>query len=205
MPRETTPREVFLPFRFPASPPAISRVRSTLLTASINGIRQAGREARYLAALPAELHLEMQMLTAGAWVPLDLAVQHYTACDRMGLSTSEMDRMGTQVSLRTQKTFVGTLGSVAAGAGATPWNVFAHTPRIWDRIFEGGDQCVYKVGPKDALTVLVGCPLLRIPYFRVAIRSYYAALAHLLVRTMHSHEVVEHRSDSSIGMRFSWV
>jgi hypothetical protein len=164
-----------------------------------------GWESRYFAALPPRLHDEMRMLVAGTWVPLALAMDHYAACDRMDLTTDEKEHMGKQVSLRTQKTFVGTLGSVVAGAGATPWNVLTYTPRIWARIFEGGDCCVYKLGPKDALTVATANPLLRLDYFRTAIRAYYAALANLVSTTVYHREVAEYRNETQTGFRLSWA
>jgi hypothetical protein len=202
----TRPRELFLAPQFPlGNCPEVTRVRSTLLSASLQGVRQMGWEQRYFAALPAALHDEMRMLTAGVWVPLALPRAHYTACDEMGLSSDDMKEMGRAVSLRTQKTFVGTLGSVAAGAGATPWHIFQNSHRIWGRIFDGGDQAGYKVGPKDMDVVCMGCPLLRITYFRTAVGAYYAALAGLVTTSVHWRELPEHRGDATIGMRFSWV
>ena len=115
------PREVFLPSQFPGgNGPPVSRVRSTLLSASLQGLRMMGWEKRYYDALPPALHHEIRALIAGVWLPVDLAVAHYTACDRMELSTDEIKEMGKAVSMRTQKTFVGTLGSVAAGGLDVP-------------------------------------------------------------------------------------
>ena len=133
------------------------------------------------------------MLTAGTWIPLELAISHYTACDGMSLSTAEIETMGKEISVRTQKTFVGTVASVAVHAGVTPWSVLSQMHRLASRIFDGTDQCVYKIGPKDALGVLVACPLLRVPYFRTAFRTYYEAI--LGARRIHgpSREVSEYR------------
>lgn len=202
----TRAREGFLAPQYPSGDyPAVSRVRSTLLSASLQGLRHMGWEERYFEALPEELHREMRLLTAGHWVPLELGIAHYTACDRMQLSADEMKEMGKNVSLRTQKTFVGTLGSVAAGAGATPWHIFRNGHRIWGRIFDGGDHVAYKVAPKDIDIVCMGCPLLRIRYFRTAVGAYYAALAGVVARSVHWHELAEHRADEVIGIRVSWV
>jgi hypothetical protein len=199
-------REVFLPFQHsPDVPRVLTRVRSTLLSASLQGIRRMGWEERYFRALPKELHEELQMLTAGVWLPLALAVSHYTACDNMGLTTAEIETMGKEVSLHTQKTFVGTVASVAMHAGVTPWTVLSHAQRVAGRVFDGADQCIYKLGPKDALVILVGCPLMRIPYFRTAFRGYYAALLGLFATTIYSRESLESRGEDSVSLRFSWV
>jgi hypothetical protein len=199
-------RELFLERQYPSGAiPEVKQVRSTLLTASLQSVRNMGWGDRYFAALPRELHDEMRGLTAGAWVPIALGAAHYGACDAMGVSSEEIKEAGKQVSLRTQKTFVGTLGSIAAGAGATPWHIFQHGHRIWARIFDGGDHVGYKIGPKDIDIVCMGCPLLRIRYFRTALGAYYAALAGVVATAVHWHELPEHRGDERIGLRISWV
>jgi hypothetical protein len=199
------PYEVMLPFQHPGRTHPVTRVRSTLLAASVQGIREMGWEARYFAALPPERHTELRMLTAGAWVPLELGVIHYRACDAMGLTAQEMDRIGENVSLRTQKSFVGLLGRAAAGAGATPWIVLAQVHRIYARMVEGGDHCVYRVGPKEALLVNVGCPLVEIPYFRTAMIAYYRAIIGMLAATVYASEVPRYRAHLKVGVRLSWV
>jgi hypothetical protein len=199
-------REIFLAPQFPSGDyRQVSRVRSTLLSASLQGVRHMGWEQRYFQALPPHLHDEMRMLTPGVWLPIALAVEHYTACDRMGVSSDEVKKVGNDVSLRTQKTFVGTLGSVAAGAGATPWHVYRHGHRIWARIFDGGDHVGYKVGPKDIDIIVMGCPLLRVAYFRTALGAYYAALAGVLAQSVHWRELPDPRMGDKIGLRVSWV
>jgi hypothetical protein len=203
----TRPREVFLASQFPAGAcPAVSRVRSTLLSASLTSLRAMGWEKRYFDALPRELHDQIRMLTAGTWLPVEMGVAHYGACDRMGLSSAEVEEAGRSVALRTQKTFVGTVGKAAAGAGATPWTVFEHTHRIWGRIFEGGDHLVYRLGPKDLEVHCLGCALLGVGYFRAALGAYYAALAGLVGRSVHWRESVERRGqDAAAAFRLSWV
>ena len=192
--------------RFPhGNYPPIRHVRSTLLTASLQGIRQLGWEQRYFDALPAELHDTLRTLIAGTWCPFELGIAHYTACDAMGLSKRETEAMGASVSARTQRTFVGTLGSIAAGAGATPFHVYRNGHRIWARIFDGGDHEAYEVGPKDVDIICRGCPLLRLKYFRTSMGSYYAALAGMVARSVHWRELEEHRTDRNIGLRVSWV
>ena len=64
-------REIFLAPQYPSGHyPEVKQVRSTLLTASLQGVRHMGWEDRYFAALPHELHDQMRLLTAGTWVPI---------------------------------------------------------------------------------------------------------------------------------------
>jgi hypothetical protein len=199
-------REVFLPFQFsPDQAPPVTEVRSTLLAASLRVVRQMGWEKRYFAQLPRTLHDEVQMLTAGVWVPLSLAMAHYAACDAMNLAVGELDVIGEDVSMRTQKAFIGTLGRAATGAGLGPWHFLKSTHRIWARMMNGGDNAVFTVGPKEALVVLVGCPLVEIPYFRIGLLAYYRAITRVLSQVVYTREVREHRRKDGVGFRLSWV
>ena len=200
------PYDVLLALQHPAGRPRpVTQVRSTLITASIQGLREMGWESRYYAELPPERHLEMKMMTAATWLPLEVGLTHYRACDAMRLSPEEMDRMGQSVSLRTQKSFVGTLGRAAAGAGATPWNIFVHVHRIYARMVDGGDHVVYRVGPKEALIVNFGCPLVDVPYFRTAMVSYYRTIASMLSNTVYAKPVEKYNRPLTWGVLISWV
>jgi hypothetical protein len=199
-------REVFLaPLHPRGAAPPVTEIRSTLVSASLQGLRHMGWEERYYKELPREMHDTMRLLTPGVWIPIATGVAHYGACDRMNLSAEEKARIGKHVSMQTQKTFVGTLGGMVGRAGGTPWTLFAQAHRIWARMFVGGDHCVYKVGPKDALVCITGCPLFRFPYFRGALRHYYAALAHLVSHTVHARETTDERAETSLSIRFSWA
>jgi hypothetical protein len=164
-----------------------------------------GWEARYFAELPRDLHEEMQTLTPGFWVPIDLARNHYRACDAMGLTDEEATALGEDVSLKTQLTYVGTLGRAAGGLGATPWVLFPNVHRIWGRMVEGADTGVYKVGPKEALVCLVGCELADLRYFRVGLIGYYRAIARVLSRVAYTRESNAARATGSLTFRMSWA
>lgn len=198
--------EVIAPFRFPRDrTPPVTEVRSTLLTASLQGMRVMGWEARYFAALAAPLHDRVRGLVAGSWLPVAEAESHYRACDAMALSKDEVRKLGEAVSERTQQTFVGTIVRTAGGAGATPWHLYANAHRVWDRMIRGADQCVYRLGPKEALVELVGCSLLSIPYFRSAVGAYYRAAATGLSRAVFVHDEPKLASPTSVGIRVSWA
>jgi hypothetical protein len=197
---------VELPFQHPPGQiPVATRIRSTLLAASVQGMREMGWESRYYQALPSSRHLEMRMMTAGSWVPIEVGAAHYTACSQMGLSDAEVDAIGENVSKRTQRSFVGTLGRAAAGVGATPWTLVGQVHRIYARMIEGGDHCVYRVGPKEALLVNVGNPLVDIPYFRTATVAYYRAVMGVLATAAYAKEVPRYRLPLTVGVNVAWV
>jgi hypothetical protein len=176
-----------------------------LITASLVAIRQMGWEERYYEALPRDRHDDLRSLVAGSWSSIELATAHYTACDRMGLTPAEMIKIGEDVSQRTQKSFVATLARASIEAGASPWILFGTARRVWDRIFDGCDIAVYKVGPKEAYVEVVNCPLLALPYFRAAFRAYFRAVVALLSKVVYTNEMTAYSTDSDAVFRFSWV
>jgi hypothetical protein len=183
----------------------VSQVRSTLLSASLTAIRRMGWEQRYFAQLPASLHGEMRNLTAGFWVPVDIAQAHYTACDAMMLTDVEAMALGEDVSMKTQQAFIATLGKAAAGVGVTPWVLFQSVHRIWGRMVQGADTGVYKVGPKEALVCLVACSLADLRYFRVGLVGYYRAIARVVTSVAYAREVRTARAPGTLTFRLSWV
>jgi hypothetical protein len=136
---------------------------------------------------------------------MDLVTAHYTACDGMGLTPSEMTKIGEDVSQRTQKSFVATLARASMEAGASPWLLFSSAHRVWERIFDGGDIAVYKVGPKEAYVEVANCSLLKVPYFRAAFRAYFRAIVALLSKVVYTSELTAYGTDSDAVFRFSWV
>lgn len=202
----TSMDEIFLPFRHPqGQAPSVSRVRSTLISASLQMIRQFGWEERYMCCLAADYLKVIPSLVAGTWIPTSMAMAHYRACDAMSLSPAEVVRIGAAVSAKTRQLFVNTMRSMAIGAGATPWVFFQNHHRLWTRMFDGGDQCVHRVGPKDAISHIVQLPLLQVPYFRVAIRTYYQVLVQLFTNTVVVREVPAYVGHHATGLRFAWV
>ena len=198
--------KVVVPFQYPPTAVApVRQVRSTLLSASLRVVHSMGWEARYYAALPKTLHTEIQQLPAGIWIPVGLAMAHYRACDSMNLTATERDTIGEDVSVRTSRAFIGTLGKAASGAGVNPWHFLKSVHRIWGRMMDGGDNAIYEAGPKEALVVLVGCPLVEIPYFRAGLLAYYRAITRVLSRVVYTREVSEHRKPAGLGFRLSWV
>jgi hypothetical protein len=185
--------------------PMVSEVRSTLLGAALLTLREQGLEQRYFAQLHPSMHETLRTLPGSTWVPIGYAMEHYRACDAMRLAPDEMKAIGASVSLRTQRSFVATLGRAAASAGATPWHVVAQIPRVWGRIFQGGDHAAYRLGPKDVEIVTARCPLLEVPYFRVSLGAYYAAIAGLVARSVHWSPVKGAREAGAHAIRVSWA
>jgi hypothetical protein len=196
--------EILAEYRSPESA-SVLQVRGSLLASSLGTLRELKLLDRYLGCLPKSRHDEVMFVLASSWVPLDLAMAHYQACDEMALTETELDAIGKQVSQRIMGTFLGTLvrSSQKLSAGAPTSVPLRQYPRLWDRIFVGGSCNVRMTGMKDARIESYGVPMFRYRYFRVA----YAGLlrgAGLMFRSV-MHARVRKATDDSAVVELSWV
>jgi hypothetical protein len=150
----------------PASIRPVNAVRSTLIQSSINTLRERGHYDRYLGLL-AERHREQILHTlAPEWLPIEVGIAHYAACDALHLPDAELTAVGESVGHRIQGTFISTLVKKARTMGLTPWLILGQFQRLWERLIQGGATSLIKRGPKDAIVEVRMLPLARFDYFR---------------------------------------
>lgn len=184
----------------------VTRVRSTLLLSSIQSLKARGHYDRYVAALDPEQRATMLELVAGQWVPLPVARAHYDACEAMDISYSERAALGHEVNERVQGSVLGVSARAAKGVGATPWTALAQTPRLWDRMFDGGGGVeVRQTGPKDANVELVGLSLLDVPYVRHGFRGVILSGLGLFCQRAYVTVLDEDRAQMAARYEISWV
>src|SRR4051794_26985523 len=78
--------------------PVATQVRSTWLTSSLRALRERKCLDRYYELLPGEHHDTMRSLVAGSWIPMQLAIIHYEACDKLKLATDDIMDIGRDVT-----------------------------------------------------------------------------------------------------------
>jgi hypothetical protein len=168
------PRESMVALRHPRERiPPVARVRSTMVISSLRGLGERGLLDAYRERLPAAFHEPILGAIAGEWLGIEVATAHYRACDALGLTVPEQVAMGASVGDALNGTFLGAIVRMARGAGVTPWLALKQYARLWDRIFDGGDVEIDKLGPKEALIQMHGLTLFSIPYIRVAMRGMH--------------------------------
>jgi hypothetical protein len=204
---DTREREaIVVPFSAPLERiPPVTRVRSTLLVSSIRSLAARNLFERYLTRLSPEHHETVRTLIAGTWLPIDLAMAHYEACDSIGLTASQQVEIGREVGAAIQGTFLGTIVRMARASGITPWALFAQYQKLWDRLLVGGGIEVVRDGPKEATLTYVNVPLVRVPYFRVAFRGVNLGACELFSSKVYATEVASSTTSTSLGIRLSWV
>lgn len=184
---------------------ACTGIRSTLVSASLLALRERGLSDTYYKHLPPELHMTVQTIVAGSWVPIDIASAHYRAVDALGLTPTEQVAIGGDVGVRVQASLLGVIFRLAKGGGATPWTALGIYPKLRERIFRGSDTRIVRVGPKDARVENFGIPLAAIPYFRNAWRGMVIAGLGLFCRRVIVTELTSPRPSDTFVYKASWA
>jgi len=148
--------------------PTVVEIRGTLIVSSLETLRTLGLFDRYLACLPADQHDRVLYILAASWVPIEIAMAHYEACEAMQLNEAELENIGRHVSQRIMGTFLGTMVRTAASILAPDRVPLRQYPRLWERVLRGGSCSVSALGPDDARIESRGVPMFRFRYFRIA-------------------------------------
>ena len=169
--------EIVLPFPAPReSLGAATEVRSTLIGSSVQSLRDFGHFERYASLLSAQHRAVILESVAGQWLPIEVGLAHYSACDQLGLSITDQFEMGASVSRAVHGTFLGAVIRTAKNVGITPWTLLPKGNQLYGRVLRGGGGTqVTRVGPKEARVEMVGVPMLAVPYYRNALRGLYHA------------------------------
>jgi hypothetical protein len=88
---------------YPKPLETVTAIRSTLITSSLSSLRDRGLFARYDALQTSSHRQKILNAVAGEWLPLEVALAHYHACDALGLSEAEQFAIGKDVSAASTK------------------------------------------------------------------------------------------------------
>jgi hypothetical protein len=205
-PMSGKPYETFVALPGPrATIPSASHFRSTWLGSSINSLRHRGYFDRYVALLPDEHRATILESVAGIWLPIDVAVAHYGACEALALSRRDAWEIGVEVTRRVHGTSFSLAIRLAKQAGVTPWTILAQLPRLWERVWRGGGVAVHKAGPKEAILEVVHWRLAAIPYVRHTMPAVVHGVVEMFCSKAYVREVPEMTSPTSLGMRLQWA
>lgn len=145
-----------------------SAVRSTLLQSSLSFLRARGHFERYYELLEPRYRETIVQSMAPTWMPIEVALHHYAACDALRLSAAEQAAIGESVGKRVQGTLISSFMRAARDAGVTPMFYLSRFDRLYKRLIQGGSAQVTRTGPKDVEVELWGARLPHYQYFRVA-------------------------------------
>jgi hypothetical protein len=196
--------ELILDYPKPLEP--VTALRSTLITSSLTSLRARGLFERYDQLQTSPHRHTLLNLVAGEWLPLEVALAHYKACDALGLSMEEQIAIGKDVSRPIHETFLSLIVKAARGVGLTPWVLLAKGNSVQSRLCVGGGIRVSKLGPKSARVELARLPHLVIPYVRHGLVGLYAAGVELLARDVTARIVKSESFDPArlLVLRIDW-
>jgi hypothetical protein len=199
--------EVLVPF-----PPALTRepeathVRGTLLIASRRTLKRRGHLERCREKLSPADDMTIGSSIAGTWLPIELGVAHYRACDALELPEDEQRDLGAAVVHDLQRTFIGmALRAAGTGVGVSPLVGLRKFFSIYARSIQGGGGRMVRVGPKDVRVEFVGNPFAAIAYFRIAYRGFIQAGCEFFAQRVVVAELRSHLSPTSVAYRIAWV
>jgi hypothetical protein len=198
-----TPDEVMVALPSPLL--RVTSVRSTLIHASLDSLRQRDLIAQYTALLPREHHEAILQTLAATWLPIEVGMAHYRACERLDLMDHDQIDIGSDVGRRIQRSALSTIARASRAAGVTPWLGLTSIDRLWFRLMQGGGACVTKTGPKDARIVFEGVPLAEFRYFRNGFRGLILAAAELFSNRAYVHTVNNRCGPLRLEYRISWA
>src|ERR1700754_1933092 len=72
----------------------VTEVRNLVLQSSLAELKRHGHYDRYVKCIAAETLDDVTSRVAPGWVPVELALAHYQACEDMNLSNEELNVMG---------------------------------------------------------------------------------------------------------------
>lgn len=203
-PKKIIAEEIVVPFPAPRERLRLAvKIRSTLIASSVRAIRERGRFDDYVAQLPDAWRDLPVRAIVGAWLPIDAGLAHYRACDALGFSVRDQVANGRETGDRIHGTFLGTMVRAAKTVGVTPWSALSYTPKLYERLFDGGGFCITKIGPKDAHAEMACNPLAANAYFRNAHRGLWQAAIDLFCEKSYVTEMG--RTGDSYTVRISWA
>jgi hypothetical protein len=195
--------EIVLAFPEPILP--TRHIRSTLLMGGLASLQAAGFGDAYAAVSPPEVQAAIGAAVAGMWIPIEISVAHYLACDELGLSNDSAAQLGRATFERTKGLLLGSAIGLARGVGVTPWTLMPYLQRFWVRGFDGGGVRATRRGPKEVDVDVVDCPVMRSRYFRAALRGLFTVLLELVCEKAYVHERPFGEAPSSGGLRGQWA
>jgi hypothetical protein len=175
------------------------------LSSSLVALRERGHFENYITRLPEEFHPPILESVAGVWLPIEVSIAHYRACDALGLSKREAWDIGVEVTRKVHGTSLALAIRLAKQAGVTPWTILAQLPRLWERVWRGGGVAIYQRGPKEALLEVVQWRPAGIPYVRHTMPAVVHGLVEMFCQKAYVTEAASMMSETSLGFRLQWA
>jgi hypothetical protein len=166
-------REIVIPHDPDAGP--VTAVKNLLLQFSLAQLKAHGLYDTYAKLIAPEVLTQLLAQLGPGWVPVEFAMAHYEACDRLNLDAQQIDGLGKTVGDRIQNTALISAAKRTRDADFDVWDEVGSLHRMWSRLYQGGSVQISKLGPKDQLIERRGYPMNRFRYYRQAQLGVFTA------------------------------
>jgi hypothetical protein len=160
-------KEIIVPHDLSRGP--LVAVRRMLVHSSIAELGAFGLYDRYIEVIERGSLERIRELIGPGWMPVELALEHYGACDRLRLSDEAIHDAGMRAGDK--------MGSALLVAGAqpqvelkerSPWPLLQAFARMGRRIYDGASAQYVKTASNALRIEYYGNPLFAYHYYRVA-------------------------------------
>jgi hypothetical protein len=141
-----------------------THIRSTLLQTSLRGVRTQGNFQRWEAFVDPVHRDTILDAIAPSWLPIEVGLAHYLACDRFDLDDAVLEQIGEGVGAQLQSTLLGVASKIALSA-LSQEAINQCFLKLWPRLCKGGQMQLHNNG-KIMTIELRGAMLPRSRYFR---------------------------------------
>ncbi|HEY6876619.1 MAG TPA: hypothetical protein VI299_01320 [Polyangiales bacterium] len=197
-------RDVLIPHQQPLA--QATQIRSTVLQSSLATLRARGHYDDWYGRVDPAVRSEIVESIAPSWMPIQIAIAHYAACEAMTLPMSERMAIGEAVGDRIQGSFMVTLMKSARAAGLNPMILLGQFDRLYARLFQGGSVQLTQTGPKDVDMEIRGLPLCKFVHFRTGFTGVVrAAFIFIGVKSNHVKQQSYNPAQNVFVMHAAWV
>jgi hypothetical protein len=197
-------RVIMIPHDSEAGP--VTAVKNVLIQASLAELKSHGHYERYSQLMAADALDTLRLSLAPGWIPIELALAHYEACDKLELTPAQFAAIGNDVGDRVQDAVLVSLAKKVRAANFDLDAALGPLQRMWPRLFQGGSVQTVSVAGKERLIEERGFRLNRYHYYRqghvAALRATYAALGIRVIDIKVDH--YDALSDEMV-VRVSWA
>jgi hypothetical protein len=198
--------EVILPLSGPRqSIPDATHVRGTVIIASQRALKARSMWDAYQAAVEPRFKEELSLVLASTWVPIDAAVAHYQACERLNFDPSVIQAIGRETGRFIYSATIAVVMKLSNQVGTTPLAILRNLERFRVRTWQGGAFEVKLLGPKEAEVLWFGQPCGAVYYFREGFGAFLCGTFEPLCRTAYYRLMPAPAGGRAIAYRFSWV
>jgi hypothetical protein len=184
--------------------PPVDAVRGFVFLSGLKWMEKRGLIEKYMGLLPEANRARAQSMTAAEWIPLDVALIAYAACDALELSVQDQIDVGREVVLANNGVVLQTITKLIGHMGAPPWLALKHADRAWGRSNRGGAIAVYKLAEKQARLEFWQCPLARSPFFVTSMRGAIAVGLEPFCSRVNVVDLPEQATKDGFALRATW-